>query len=231
MIGPAPTGEAAALVAIQGALADRPGVLPAARGLSHFGEHSLGWLAISGIGWALAVRRDDEVAQRRWIEAGVGAFGAHAASVIIKRIVRRRRPHDPRIVVGVSTPSRLSFPSSHATSTTAAAILIGRAAGLPPYLLPAALVPPMLTSRLVLGVHYPSDVAAGAAIGALSAGAVVVGDQFIERAADTAARHPTTTRLAGVAARLGALALVPGSTARLVMSQLVGGKFSNRENA
>ncbi|MEP9417362.1 phosphatase PAP2 family protein [Gordonia sp. VNQ95] len=231
MIGPAPTGEAAALVAIQGALADRPGVLPAARGLSHVGEHALGWLAISGLGWALAVHRDDEVAQRRWIEAGVGAFGAHAASVIIKRIVRRRRPHDPRIVVGVSTPSRLSFPSSHATSTTAAAILIGRAAGLPPYLLPAVLVPPMLTSRLVLGVHYPSDVAAGAAIGALSAGAVVVGDQFIERAADTAARHPTTTRLAGVAARVGALALVPGSTARLVMSQLAGGKFSNRENA
>ncbi|MFT4128247.1 MAG: phosphatase PAP2 family protein, partial [Gordonia sp. (in: high G+C Gram-positive bacteria)] len=100
-------------------------------------------------------------------------FGAHAASVVIKRIVRRRRPSDPRIVVGVSTPSKLSFPSSHATSTTAAAILIGRAAGLPPSLLPALLVPPMLTSRLVLGVHYPSDVAAGAAIGAASAAAVI----------------------------------------------------------
>ncbi|MGV9825151.1 MULTISPECIES: phosphatase PAP2 family protein [unclassified Gordonia (in: high G+C Gram-positive bacteria)] len=180
---PAPTGEVAALIAIQHALTSKPGVLPTARALSHFGEHSLGWLAISALGWGVAARRGDERAQRRWVEAGVGAFGSHAASVIIKRIVRRPRPHDPRISVGVSTPSKLSFPSSHATSTTAAAILIGRAAGLPPYLLPALLVPPMLTSRLVLGVHYPSDVAAGAAIGALSAGAVIAGDTWIERAA------------------------------------------------
>lgn len=225
-----PSGEVAALIGVQGVLLGAPGVVPAARGLSHFGEHSLGWLAISAVGWGLTVRRDDATAQRRWLEAGAGAFGAHAASVIIKRIVRRKRPQDPRIRVGVSTPSRLSFPSSHATSTTAAAILIGRAAGLPPYLLPAVLVPPMLTSRLVLGVHYPSDVAAGAAIGALSAGAVVVGDQFIERAADTAARHPRSTRLAGVAARVGAVALMPGSTARLLMGRVVGGK-STKEKA
>ena len=113
----AATGEVAALIAVQGALAQRPGVLPAARGLSHFGEHALGWMAVSALGWGLAVRRGDPVAERRWVEAGVGAVGAHAASIVIKRIVRRKRPHDPRIVVGVSTPSRLSFPSSHATST------------------------------------------------------------------------------------------------------------------
>ncbi|GAA1482328.1 phosphatase PAP2 family protein [Gordonia sinesedis] len=176
---PEPTGEVAALIAVQDAVADRPGVRPAARGLSHFGEHSLGWLAVGAIGWASARRRGDTDAQRKWIEAGVGAFGAHAASVIIKRIVRRRRPSDPRITVGVSTPSRLSFPSSHATSTTAAAILIGRAAGAPPLLIPGILVPPMLLSRLVLGVHYPSDVAAGAGIGAASAAAVVAGDKVL----------------------------------------------------
>lgn len=170
------TGEVALLVAVQKAIAERPGVRETARGLSHFGEHSLGWLGISAAGWLLARRAEDHDAQRRWIEAGVGAFGAHAASVVLKRIVRRKRPHHPAIAIGVGTPSKLSFPSSHATSTTAAAILIGRAAGLPRYLLPAALVPPMLTSRLVLGVHYPSDVAAGAALGALSAGAVIGAD-------------------------------------------------------
>jgi membrane-associated phospholipid phosphatase len=35
--------------------------------------------------------------------------------------------------------------------------------GLP---LPALLVPPMALSRLVLGVHYPSDVVTGVAVGA-----------------------------------------------------------------
>lgn len=178
---PTPAAEVAALIAVQDVLAGRPGVLPVARGLSHIGEHSLGWLGASAVGWAFARRRGDVRAQRRWAQAGAGAFGAHAASVVIKRIVRRQRPSDPRIRVGVSTPSRLSFPSSHATSTTAAAILLGRAAGLPRYLLPAVLVPPMLTSRLVLGVHYPSDVAAGAAIGALGAGAVVAADVLVER--------------------------------------------------
>ena len=65
--------------------------------------------------------------------------------------------------MNVGTPSRLSFPSAHATSTTAASILMGRATGLP---LPALLVPPMALSRLVLGVHYPSDVITGMAVGA-----------------------------------------------------------------
>jgi len=176
---PAATGEAAALVAIQSAIADRPGVRSAARGLSHFGEHSLGWLALAGAGALAAQRRGDTVARRRYIEAGAGAFTAHAASVVVKRIVRRRRPNHPDIVVGVGTPSKLSFPSSHATSTTAAAILLGRAAGLPPAVLPALLVSPMLVSRLVLGVHYPSDVAAGAIVGAFTAGAVVAADARI----------------------------------------------------
>lgn len=219
---PPPSGEVAALITVQDALAERPGVRETARGLSHFGEHSLGWIGLSALGWAWARRRGDAVAQRRFIEAGVGSFGAHAASVIIKRIVRRKRPHDPRIIVGVSTPSKLSFPSSHATSTTAAAILLGRAAGMPRFLLPSILVPPMLTSRLVLGVHYPSDVAAGAAIGAASAVAVIAGDQVLERAE----RHPRVTR---VLTRLGLAAVVPGSAARAAVP-VVAAVIHNREN-
>ncbi|EGD54098.1 phosphoesterase PA-phosphatase related protein [Gordonia neofelifaecis NRRL B-59395] len=172
------TGEAAVLVAVQSAIADRPGVLEGARGLSHFGEHSLGWLALAGAGAYAAHRRGDVTARRRYLEAGAGAFVAHAASVVIKRVIRRKRPSHPDIRVGVGTPSKLSFPSSHATSTTAAAILLGRATGSPAaqVLVPAAVVPPMLLSRLVLGVHYPSDVAAGALVGAVTAGAVIAAD-------------------------------------------------------
>ena len=157
----APRGEVAALVAVQAALSDRPGVLPAARALSHFGEHSLGWVIVAVLGAALSRKR-----RRDWLVAGAGAFAAHAAAVIVKRVVRRKRPHDPAVTVNVGTPSQLSFPSAHATSTTAAAILMGRTTGLP---LPAVLVPPMALSRILLGVHYPSDVAFGIALGAVVA--------------------------------------------------------------
>ena len=158
----APRGEVAAMVAVQSALADRPAVLSTARGLSHFGEHSIGWLAVSLLGAVLMPKR-----RRDWLVAGAGALVAHAAAVLVKRLVRRQRPNHPAVAVNVGTPSQLSFPSAHATSTTAAAILMGRATGLP---LPVLLVPPMALSRILLGVHYPSDVAFGIALGAAIAG-------------------------------------------------------------
>jgi membrane-associated phospholipid phosphatase len=161
-----PRGEEATLVAVQSALADRPGVLAGARALSHFGEHSIGWLSVAVLGALLQPAR-----RRAWLTAGMGAFLAHAGAVLIKRVVRRERPHHPAITVNVGTPSRLSFPSAHATSTTAASMLLGRATGLP---LPAVLVPPMALSRLVLGVHYPSDVLTGVAVGAAVAKAVTM---------------------------------------------------------
>jgi len=160
-----PRGEVAALVAVQSALTDRPGVLPVARGLSHFGEHGIGWVAVSLLGAVLMPRR-----RRDWLVAGAGAFTAHAAAVLLKRLVRRKRPHHAAVAVNVGTPSQLSFPSAHATSTTAAAILMGRVTGLP---LPPVLVPPMAISRMVLGVHYPSDVAFGIALGAAVAAIAV----------------------------------------------------------
>lgn len=171
------SGETKVLVAVQNVFVDKPGAVASARALSHFGEHSLGWLAVAGTGAAIAQFRGDERGRNLWVAAGVGAFGAHAASVVLKRIVRRKRPDHADVRIGVGTPSKLSFPSSHATSTTAAAILIGRAAGLPPAALPAALVPPMLLSRLVLGVHYPTDVIGGALIGAACAAAVGAGER------------------------------------------------------
>ena len=157
-------GEEAALVAVQSALADRPGVLAGARALSHFGEHSIGWVAVAVLGALLQPSR-----RRAWLAAGLGAFVAHASAVVIKRVVRRERPHHPAVTVNVGTPSRLSFPSAHATSTTAASMLLARTTGLP---LPILLVPPMALSRLVLGVHYPSDVLTGVALGAVVAKAV-----------------------------------------------------------
>ena len=155
-----PTGEVAALVAVQSKLAT-PEVLTVTRAMSHFGEHAAGWVALSGVGALLASRR-----RRDWLLVGVGAVAAHAAAIVIKLVVRRKRPHHPDIAVNVGTPSALSFPSAHATSSTAAAMLLCRATRSP---LPLVIIPLMALSRLVLGVHYPSDVLAGVAVGAVVA--------------------------------------------------------------
>lgn len=154
---PEASGEVAALVAVQSRL-DAPPVLGVARGMSHFGEHAAGWMALSALGAVAFPQR-----RRDWLLVGVGAVAAHAAAIVIKLAVRRRRPHHPDIMVNVGTPSALSFPSAHATSSTAAAMLLCRATRSP---LPLAVVPLMALSRLVLGVHYPTDVLAGMAVGA-----------------------------------------------------------------
>lgn len=163
--------EADLLVALQKATADVPGVLPAARTLSLIGEHAAGWLLLSGVGAAVDTRR-----RRQWLGLGAAAFTTHAASVVIKRIVRRPRPHDERIRIGVGTPSQLSFPSSHATSTTAAMLYLSRILGTP---WPLAVVPIMMTSRMVLGVHYPTDVTAGALLGAAGAGLIRTAERHV----------------------------------------------------
>ncbi len=163
--------EVALLVAIQQALVrpsesgrQRRAVMSAARGLSHFGEHSIGWFAAGLAGAAVDRRR-----RGQWLTAAASVVGAHATSIVVKRVVRRRRPQDPSVEVGVATPSKLSFPSSHATSTTTAAVVYSKLTG---RTLVPVLVPPMLASRLVLGVHYPTDVLAGAALGG-AIGAIV----------------------------------------------------------
>ncbi|MBN9645270.1 phosphatase PAP2 family protein [Corynebacterium mendelii] len=157
-----PFGESEILVRLQDRLYDVPGAVPAARAMSLFGEHALGWIGACVIGAAI-----DNNRKQCWMGSAGLVFGAHAASVVVKRVVRRLRPHDQRIRIGVTTPSKLSFPSSHSTSTTTALICISVLTGKKSVL---AGIPAMMVSRMLLGVHYPSDVAAGAALGAAAAG-------------------------------------------------------------
>jgi membrane-associated phospholipid phosphatase len=152
------TAETTVVRAVQ-RLLGRPPVLAAARGLSLFGEHAAGWLAVGALGVAA-----DRGRRRQWLAASAAVAGAHAAAILVKRVVRRARPDHPEVAIHAGTPSALSFPSSHASSTAAAAVVFGTLLRSPST---AVLVPLMMLSRLVLGVHYPSDVLAGSALGAL----------------------------------------------------------------
>src|SRR3954462_8286876 len=130
--------------------------VPVAQGLSHFGEHALGWLALGAAGWPAGRGRTDGGA------GTAGVVAAHAAGVVVKRIVRRGRPTLDDVPALVKTPSRLAFPSPPSCSTAAAAVGFGPLVGRPAM---ATVTGMMLVSRVLLGVHYPSDVVSGAALG------------------------------------------------------------------
>ncbi|MFF0472348.1 phosphatase PAP2 family protein [Streptomyces sp. NPDC004284] len=141
----------------------RPAVAVAARGLSLGGEHGALWLAAGLAGAAF-----DRPRRSGWLRGTALIAGAHLASMGVKRLVRRPRPAPETYEPLVRTAGRHSFPSSHATSAAAAAVAFGAlhpAAGR----LAAPLAGAMCLSRLVVGVHHPSDVAAGALLGAATA--------------------------------------------------------------
>ena len=94
--------------------------------------------------------------------------GAYAANYAVKLAVRRPRPELPGLPPLTPTVSRLSFPSAHATTSFAAARAYSRVAPAPA-LYGAATA--FALSRPYLGVHYPSDVLAGALLGTVIAGA------------------------------------------------------------
>lgn len=129
-----------------------PRVAGAARALSWAGEHGALWLAAG-----LAAAAVDAPRRTAWLRGTALTAGAHVVSMGAKRVVRRPRP--AHVVPLVRTAGRHSFPSSHATSAAAAAVVFGSLGVRAAWPLAAA----VCASRLVVGVHYPSDVAAGAA--------------------------------------------------------------------
>ncbi|WP_435172649.1 phosphatase PAP2 family protein [Actinacidiphila sp. bgisy145] len=150
------------LLAVLRGCGRRPGAAAAARGLSLAGEHGAVWLA-AGLTGAAA----DPARRGAWLRATALVAAAHAASMAVKRVVRRPRPQlTPGAAPLVRTAGRHSFPSSHAASSAAAALAFGT-------LVPAAPLRPLAAavcvSRLVAGVHYPTDVVFGALLGATTA--------------------------------------------------------------
>jgi undecaprenyl-diphosphatase len=136
---------------------------------------AVSWLG-NGIFWyalmlALLVQRGAEAFLPVLHMIFVGAVGATTYAVL-KRGTSRRRPYQvvPAVAAGATPLDAFSFPSGHTLHAVAFTLV---ALAYYPALAPVVIGFTLLTagSRVVLGLHYPSDVLAGAALGAGIAGA------------------------------------------------------------
>jgi undecaprenyl-diphosphatase len=124
------------------------------------------WLALAGAGFVLAPR----IRAALWRATLAMVLALALVDYVCKPLVGRERPfvHGPKASAIVWIPTSTSFPSGHAASAAAGAMALSRvwpAATLSLWLLAAII----MLSRVALGVHYVSDVIAGALVGLYAA--------------------------------------------------------------
>lgn len=135
------------------------------RTLTHLGDGGMIWIVIAVLMLISVKTRKAGAAALTGLTAG-----ALVTNLIVKNAVARIRPYDrmTELFLMIEKQHDFSFPSGHTCASFAAAYAMYRA--LPgkkgvPFLILAVLVS---FSRLYVGVHYPSDVIAGAVVGLLA---------------------------------------------------------------
>jgi undecaprenyl-diphosphatase len=150
-------------------VAERPGLLRSLSAvLAHSGDSWFWWAGLALLWW-----RGDSF-WRPWALTMLLSIIALAAIVLVTKFsVRRRRPEGEWGAIYRSTDPH-SFPSGHAARAMLIAVL---AIGLGPAWLAVLLcvwMPLVSLARVAMGVHYLSDVVAGAVLGAVAAGVALL---------------------------------------------------------
>ena len=143
--------------------AARPPALEPIGRFSRLGEHAGVWIVLGLVGMAV-----DRPRRRHWARALASVVGTYLLNTAIKGVFRRARPAFDDLPALIATPTALSFPSAHASSSFAAARAYSAMLPAAPLYATAAA---MGLSRVYLGVHYPSDIAAGALLGTIAGSA------------------------------------------------------------
>jgi membrane-associated phospholipid phosphatase len=137
-----------------------PGVEGAAVTLGKVGNNGLIWLVLG-----LVLVAIDSSRWEQWLLCALLGPLAIGLNYAIKLAVKRPRPALPDLPPLGGAPSSLSFPSAHATSSFAVATAMVR---VDPAMAGAFSVAILISlGRPYLGMHYPSDVLAGAFLGVL----------------------------------------------------------------
>lgn len=135
-----------------------PGLEAAAKALGKAGNNGLVWIVI-GVLLALI----DPSRRESWLICAALAPIAIVLNYGIKLLVKRPRPVLEGLPPLGGAPSSLSFPSAHALSSFAVATAMYR---VDPATAGAFVIAFLISlCRPYLGMHYPSDVLAGAILG------------------------------------------------------------------
>jgi membrane-associated phospholipid phosphatase len=125
---------------------------------SRLGEQGMLWLGICAVG--AKVDRERRPVYAHAARTVVAVYGVNQA---LKFAVRRPRPALEGLPPLAGTLSGLSYPSAHAATSFAAARMLSPALPAAPLY---AVAVALSVSRPYLGLHYPSDIVAGALLGA-----------------------------------------------------------------